>query len=281
MLASGASVIAVEPAADLARAANETAILNCWGNRSVFLNAFVDAEPWLGGLRSAHLGWRLGGRPPGLKHALPRAPGVTLEHVLTQVRVGPGEPPASQIPRHFDLVKMDGDGPEGSWLVALDRLLRNCSVTVGAIILEASNVQAATMHAYQNEHGFDVYRLDMHDDRRFINAAGWDEYAPARGTAARLDRLRSLPRDKFEEEMFSVRLMRHVFRAKRGLDVEGWSTLLTPIARFPVQLLLTRELEMLEPHAEHPLMSGDKMYAALAIERNEAMRIRSGGVLVA
>jgi len=276
MLALGASVVSVEPAADLARVANETVHLNCWANRSRVINAFADAAPYAGPQRAAHLGWRLGGRPPRLKHWLPRSPSIFIDDVLaTDV---PADPKHSLIagPRHFDLIKLDGDGPEGSWMSRLDILLRNRTITVGAIILEASNLSPETMYAFQNDHGFAVYRLDMHDDRRFIDSHGWDAYSPAPGTIARLDRLRKLKRDQFEDELFGVRLMRHVFRAKDGLSVDAWRELLRPIARFPVQMLLMRDTAVVEHHAEHPLMTtaGDPGYAAMAIERADAMRQR-------
>ena len=52
MLSLGANVTAVEPQADLARAAADSVTLNCWGNRGRVLHAFVDAAPDARGTRT-------------------------------------------------------------------------------------------------------------------------------------------------------------------------------------------------------------------------------------
>ena len=212
---------------------------------------------------------------------------------------------------HYDLVKMDGDGPEGSWLRALTKLIdagrvtlgasspptgsrydfqpplhtiphclsttshsrkatrthvlvlgmsrdsgavlspdnmrprrvalgtrgishplfNNLSTTLqlartnqhadttraGALIMEGNQIEKVVpvFQRLQSTYGFDVYRLDTYDYRRYMTAKGWDAYS-RRGSFEPLDRLRRLPRDAYEEELFAIRAMRHVFRLRDG-----------------------------------------------------------------
>lgn len=44
MLSLGAHVVSVEPQPDLAQAVRETAILNCWANKSIVFNSFACAS---------------------------------------------------------------------------------------------------------------------------------------------------------------------------------------------------------------------------------------------
>ena len=120
---------------------------------------------------------------------------------------------------------------------------------------EGSNIRPETMHRLQHVHGYSFWRLDWLDGRRFLRPDGWDAYSPP-GTFAPLLRYRAQhasidgehskyspkhlrnghsggneTRDLYEDEMFSIRAMRHVFRVKDNTTLHGWYRLLQPVAR--------------------------------------------------
>ena len=197
--------------------------------------------------------------------------GVTLEQILLN-----SSDAARTAARHgetmrYQLIKMDGDGPEGSWLRELQRLIARRAVAVEAMIVEGSHLSPTMMAAFQREYGYTVYRLDDHDGRRFITSKGWDAYSP-RGTMGRLDRLGALARDQLEEELFSVRGMRHVFRARANASVDDWKVLLEPVNRYPPQWVLTLETELLEPAFQSSTYKRSRYYLAT----NHSGRSRDG-----
>ena len=253
MLALGAHVVSVEPASDFAMAVSESAHLNCFADRSVVLNAFACAVPDHGPRscmrsRRAWTGYRAGGPPIGLRDRLKETHGVLLELILTRnlaalprtrnALTGVLEPlttiPADALPLHnlmapphWDLIKMDSDGPEGSWLRLVERLISQRKLTVGTLTIEGNNVDGETMQLFQAAHGYAVYRLEMGDRRRWITSDGWDAHSPS-GTMATLRPPQ--PRDTLETEVFSLRAMRHLFRVADNITLSGWRTLLGPIA---------------------------------------------------
>lgn len=260
MLALGASVLSVEPASDFALAISESAHLNCFndGERSVVLNAFACDREDRGPRscmrsRRAWQGYRAaGGAPDGLRGRLRETVGVPVELILTRnvrslprardaltgarspLYTIPPDTPALEPPPHWELVKMDGDGPEGGWMRTLERLLRQRRLSVGAVTIEGNNLDSATMRAFQSRHGYTVYRLEMGDRRRTITPDGWDANSPAGTPMASITsgvdgRRAAQPRDALESEVFGLRGMRHLFRARANLTLTEWDVLLGPI----------------------------------------------------
>jgi hypothetical protein len=367
MLQQGASVIAVEPQADLARAMQETAKLNCVDPRRFRVytaracaalskgprplqrhrrRSFSDCMAPERVTNCSTAGWRLGGGKPLLhrlygkrcaaKLGLPtEIGGVSLAALLLGDGPGGASSGASggsgssgssaigggtliedgdgshglpgwilSLPRmHVDFIKMDADGPEGSWLEEIDALMSHDKLSVGAIAVEASFVRPALFQRLQNVHGFHFYRFDSVDARRLITRDGWDAFSPP-GTYARIDRFdqhpqrraaatfisrfsptnlmkmsqylttkeeknvvlgggghgqqahgigdarnaSSLPayRASLEDEVLSLRAVRHAFRARPGLSLQQWADLLQPIqnagyASHPFSWLLTSQ----------------------------------------
>lgn len=81
---------------------------------------------------------------------------------------------------------------------------------------------------FQQAHGFEVYRLDLYDRRRRMRSDGWDDFSPP-GTIDRLDRDGPLERDAFEQELFGVRTMRHLWRVRRNLTLKQFAHVLRPL----------------------------------------------------
>jgi FkbM family methyltransferase len=237
MLALGAAVLSVEPQPDFAAAIAETARLNCWTNRSTVVNAFAcanaddlgadlaaDAECFKA--KVPHGMFRPGGSPAfGV-----RVPGIALDDIL-ESGGGVSGTVASGERVHLDLVKMDGDGPEVGWLARIERLLSiRGNLTIDVMIFEQlRQVPAWILRRFQTTHGYDLYRLDTDDFRRLVTPTGWDAYSPPNRIAPIGHVRGALTRDSLEEEMFGVRAMRHLWRAKRGLSEGQLNQWLAPV----------------------------------------------------
>lgn len=143
MLALGAHVTTVEPASDLATAARESGLLNCWGSRHTVINAFACATADHGPRacmrtrRPAASAYRAGGgAADDVRTRLEEVRGITLESLLlSPPGAPPPEPTPAPVPRahehqheappraqpqsaasqrhYYDLIKLDADGPEG------------------------------------------------------------------------------------------------------------------------------------------------------------------------
>ncbi|EOD11053.1 hypothetical protein EMIHUDRAFT_104836 [Emiliania huxleyi CCMP1516] len=215
MLALGSHVVAVEPAADFARAINETAALNCWSDRLTIHNSRACVRGIAECFEPRHCpdcsgcgGWRWGniygldqnkvryGRNCSSQLTLPDSvSGRDFEELLWEAAGADGR---------IDLLKMDADGPEGRWMSTLERLISGGAdretkergagghsggrrLRVHTIIVEASHVEPRTMVRYQSVHGYTVLRLDQHDGRRWLTPEGFDAFS-AEGTIEPGDR---------------------------------------------------------------------------------------------
>ena len=132
------------------------------------------------------------------------------------------------------------------------------------MIVEGHNCTAADLHRLQQVHGYEVYLLDMHIDRRFLNAKGIDIYSSfhedcwythlptlQNGIVSMYPTcLNRLPR--FVEEMYSIRHMRHLYHFDRNMSLADWEVgrKLTRFKWSSNQYLLTTE-RLLEPRHEH------------------------------
>lgn len=236
MLALGAYVTAVEPQTDFAKALEETIELNGWAHRGRVVNAYVDANPTSSGYRPVHEHFRAGNYADRTEddRVLPDAPVIPLDQILVD---------ASGI-NEFEFIKMDADYPEGDWLRRVAVLLSKGRVRIKTLVVECNGCDAPLLFTLQRLCGYDVYMLDMHMDHRFLDARGIDVYSSFEPTV--------LP--PFVYEMFSIRLMRHLYYFKRNMSWNDWF-LATKVRRFsnmPQQFVFTKE-QLLEPRYEHRL----------------------------
>lgn len=233
-------VYSVEPAADLAQALRDTIALNCWKARGEVINGFAIAgskinngqlPSWLPKSMPADMGFRAGGRPHNL--SLPLAPLIPLDDILLKR------------PK-WDLIKMDADGPEGKWLTRVEQLLSDGKLDVRTLVVEGHECGPTLMHTLQNQHGYDIYLLDMHIDKRFLNAEGIDVYSNFKDT--------QLP--EFLTEMYGIRFMRHVYHFRRDMTKAQWKEAVNMTRIYDNQYVITKE-ELLEPQWEHPYASSN------------------------
>ena len=151
-------------------------------------------------------------------------------------------------------MKIDTDGPDGAFLTRLEELISAGTVSVDAIVIEFNSGENEALWKMQHEHGYDLYKLDMGDDRRFINAKGIDVYS----------RFGSIDiNESLFEERYQQRFMRHLYYVKRGVDKKAFLTNINKkrgrvvdaktgrVKTFPNQFLLTR-IKLLESRREHP-----------------------------
>jgi len=248
MLALGSDVVAVEPAADLAAALSDTIELNCWSQRARVINAFA-CDKWRRACMRNRTSWinghRAGYTPQSLRESADLQPvgGVLLPQILTS---------AGGAARHWDLIKLDGDGPEGKWMGAILRLLDQQLISVDTIITEQNFVYAVHMQQYQKA-GFHVWRLDFADERRFITSDGWDAYSPPRQYQPLGAARGRLERDELEDEILFARGMRRVFRVHDNLTLDQWRVVMAVnksnvgLNSYMQQFVLTRHKQLLEP----------------------------------
>ena len=162
MLYWGATVVSVEPQRDLAAAINASVELNCWSDRAIVINARAcfctgcrRARSWRA-YREAHDAcmrpsgvepppgpWRQGGGYWG--KALAGVGGVSLDDVLFAGLQQRG----AQTTPHIELIKADGDGPEGGWLHSILELLEGGYLSLTAMVLEGNHIAPSTLLGFQ------------------------------------------------------------------------------------------------------------------------------------
>ena len=172
--------------------------------------------------------------------------GMSIEHIF----LGPHAAGGGSLSRpvHYDLVKVDGDGPEAMWLRMIADLIFLGELSIDTITFEGNAAMTPSVMERFVFLNFSVYRLDVGDERRYMTSHGFDAFSPA-GTIGKLDRVRRLPRDDIEEEMFSIRAMRHVFRVRteKPLNTSEWLSVLQPVRRAHPHFMITRETDLREP----------------------------------
>ncbi|CAG9462676.1 unnamed protein product [Pedinophyceae sp. YPF-701] len=235
MAALGADVVALELQSDLAKLIEETARMNCWEDRLTVLNGLVAVDPALDGKMEevdGGAGWRpYGGHRPDVY----RVPHILLDTIVEG--------------RSWDFIKLDIDNFEAAMVARLEAMISTGRVKVRSILVELNDVQKevapAAFHRLQQVHGYDIYRLNMHLDRRFINQKGWDIYAHYQDVGVDT---------KIWEEMFSVRLLRYVQRVRNLPNLQDWDDVTAfgiEGTLWPSQFLITKEKLLEKTRYEH------------------------------
>ena len=237
MLSLGAHVVSVEPQADLMDALRESVKLNCWEKRSDVVTGAISAQNLTTGFLKIKKPLRLGGVPSGL--SLPDAPFVSLDSILER---------SMRVQQPIKLIKMDADGPEGSWLKRIIELLSQGTVKIETLVVEGSGVTPQILHEMQRIHGYEVYLLNMHIDKRFLDARGVDVYQHFAPDDTLPDYL---------EELYAIRFMRMLYHFRPTMGLQDWEHFYSPPTFwriFKPQFLFTR-VNLLEPRFEHPVVT--------------------------
>lgn len=229
--AMGATVVYIEPQVELVEAMRATVALNCASDRIDLRHAALAPKPQpssarltdmaLPAHRSCQGPWGTGTRQSGAGPG-----GVPFLSVDELVRER----------RHWDLVKVDIDSTDAAVIERFVELIREGAADVTSFIVEWNGGagRGAVLHALQQELGYDVYRLNVHDNRRFINESGWDTVAGFRDVGV----------EPWFEERLHQRFMHYVLKVRPLPRVEDWTT----IASWDMmpEFLITR-LPMSEP----------------------------------
>lgn len=173
--------------------------------------------------------YRAGGTPPDL--LLPEVSTVHLDNIFF----------AGGVNASYDLVKIDVDGLEGAWLAHIEKLLSSKLLHVRTFIVECHQCAPSLLHRMQHHHGYGVYALDMHIDQRFLNSRGIDVYS----------HFKELRLPTYVDEMFSIRLMRHLYSYRQNMTFQDWQHGQRLVRMYCNQYIFTKE-HLLEPRWEHP-----------------------------
>jgi FkbM family methyltransferase len=208
-LAMGASVVYVEPQVDLVAAMRASVALNCAEDRVQVIHAALSPESV--SPRSA----RLTVSVPAFRSC--QRPGDAAK---TQNGAGPGGAPIVSIDsliashREWALMKVDIDSTDALIVERVLQLIREGRAVVRSIIVEWNSGAAlgSVLHAFQQELGYDIYRLNVHDNRRFINASGWDTHA----------HFQPINLEPHFEELLHQRYIRYVLKVRPLPRPEDW-----------------------------------------------------------
>lgn len=239
MLALGAKVVSVEPQLDLARTLESTARVNCWSDRLIVHNAYVSWKPEDEGntMTRAHL-WRPDDTA-ARNDKLIEKPYFVLPTFLNTTT-------------YIDFIKLDIDSYETEIVSFFADYIAQNTFRFGSLIFEVNlghNVDklANALHKFQAELGYDIYKMNQHEQRRWFDSAGKDVYQP--GTRAYAD-------TPWYEERYSMRFMRFILFIKQMPSVSAWKEcLLQGIKKreddvgrksFTNSFLITRE-QLMEP----------------------------------
>eukprot|EP00930_Biecheleria_cincta_P092679 TRINITY_DN8268_c0_g2_i3.p1 TRINITY_DN8268_c0_g2~~TRINITY_DN8268_c0_g2_i3.p1 ORF type:complete len:386 (-),score=41.51 TRINITY_DN8268_c0_g2_i3:26-1183(-) len=248
MLSMGAHVLAVEPQPDLVEGLKATIALNCWERRGKVLRGFVDAHPGSQGQRPvSKFHWREGGQLQD--NAFPIVDVMPLDKVIeAAASMATPEDLSPGADLEIELVKMDADAPEGDWLRRIDQLLSRSTgpsngtrrIHIETIIAECHSCSALTLYRLQQRHGYHIYLLDMHIDRRFLDARGTDVYQKSQPDS-------SLPGHL--TELYAIRFMRHIYYVQPNLTLDQWRAGILD-GENDWHYVLTKK-KLLEPRREH------------------------------
>jgi len=268
MLSLGAHVVSVEPQADLAQALNETVQLNCWGERSTLINALACPRGRRPCLRSQvpRAAFRHGGGVPS-HVVLPEVSGLPLIDILTSHSGG----------EKVDFLKLDGDGPERMWLDEVHHLIKNGNLVVDAITIEhmpqTRAINRRTLQSLQRL-GYDIFRLDTDDLRRWIDRFGWDAFSPPFTYRRLMHRSRNGtmtedPRRSLETEVLSLRTIRHAWLAHDDLSDSQWQQWISSVDD---ELIRWHTMEILIVHRRVGLIENRTMPSIMAKSLRRARR---------
>lgn len=232
-LAMGADVVYVEPQIDLVEAMHLSVALNCAAERVTVLH---------------------GALTPDLPSQLPH--GARLENLslpafrtcqlypplisgTTQSGTGPSGAPYITIDalvaqqRKWDVVKLDIDSFDALIVARFVDLIRNGLAEVSSFIVEWNGGEnlGGILQTLQSL-GYEIYRLNCHDNRRFVNESGWDT----------INMFRDINLEPYFEERMQQRYMRYVLRVRHGItdplvwgEIASWGMM--PVS-FPPQLFM-------------------------------------------
>lgn len=216
MVAFGQShVIAVEPQLDLARALNQTVLVNGWADKVQVLAGLASGRAGgLNGTKLLNAGYRFS--EIDMKMTPWEAPFIPLYDII----VGQGGT--------FDLVKIDTDSVDGELLGMVLQLQKQKIVDIKSVICEFEGGSAQMLFEFQ-QLGFHIYRLNAHLNFRRFNSEGYDVLNNF--TAV-------LPKSwqGIVEERYSLHYMKYVLKVvRKAKNATEFETLLGTNIPYPLQ----------------------------------------------
>ena len=247
MASLGAHVTAIEPQPPMVSALRRTLENNCWQERVKVHNAFVSVHQRdIGKSRTENSSnlWSVD-RDRHEMSSFER-PYLYLPEVFINAR-------------HADFIKLDIDSIEATVVHSLYKLVVSKKFTFNTLIFEVNLASekgrgfvqvAEAFCGFQNDLGYDIYKLNQHEHRHWFDSKGVDGYS-TKSAKAYSD-------SPFVEERFSQRFMRFLLWFKPQPEVKQWRENLlfgleqrskqigVPFWHFTNSFLVTRE-QLLEP----------------------------------
>jgi FkbM family methyltransferase len=245
MASLGAHVTAIEPQKDLVKALRSTLRVNCWEDRVSLHNAFVSwDEKNVGESRTATHLWRANNKAA-----------VKTDHFTAPYFVLPVELSKDSM-RKIDFIKLDIDSFELEIIEFLESFMARTSFQFTTLLFEISphgghargDRLGEVLCRFQNKHGYNIYKMNQHEQRRWLNSKGVDVYS----------RHQEVYGDQpWLEDRFNQRFMRFLLYIKPEPSCEEWPKFINKgmkkraremngKGQFTNSFLVTRE-ELLEP----------------------------------
>lgn len=248
MMASlGSRVIAVEGQIALAEALNKTVELNCWGDRFTVLNSYITLEDKEHGKLVDHDG--SGGRPIMAEHPASRWNEVG-DSCCTQKRGTISLVSWSKLlldVGRIHFIKIDIDSFEVALVDRMEELISAGSISVQTVVAELKGYTPSLWKVLSKlfDHGYSIYVLNLHLDRRWFDARGWDVYS-------------NYSREPVQElhppgieEYFAQRFMRYILYISPNTSEENFKLFSERYGDKLCEFLITKE-KLLEPRFEYP-----------------------------
>ena len=202
----------VEPQIDLVDAMHLTVALNCVSSRVKVLHGALTHE------RPSEL--RLGARLHNISLPAFRTCLVPGEGT-TQSGAGLNGAPFISIDaitseqKHWDVVKLDIDSTDATIVSRLVDMIRHNDVDVSSFIVEwKEGAGLGRVLSDLQSLGYEIFRLNVHDNRRFINESGWDS----------LSGFQDIGIEPYFEELMQQRYMRYVLKVRHNIqDPQTWT----------------------------------------------------------
>jgi FkbM family methyltransferase len=232
MASMGASVISVEPYFDYGQALKRTVELNCWTDRVQVHQGFATMDAAQAGKRQwVNSTYRSMG-----EHVPPVVTGWNAPFInIADLIKG----------KSLELVKIDTDTVDGFLLKGLIELITTGNLEVKSIVTEFMAGDASILHTFQQKLGYDIYRLNVHDDRRFFDDTGHDV----------ISHFGDIKLEPFFEERYFLRYIKFAFKLKNRPNLADWEPVIKTregLNEATLQYLITK-VALEEHQFQHPV----------------------------
>ncbi|KAJ3167391.1 hypothetical protein HDU88_002313 [Geranomyces variabilis] len=234
MATLGAEVTAIEPQKILYQALVKTVAVNCLNVKVLNGYATADDSKRDATRLSDKTGFRIKGPPPQEEDTPEPLPFIPVYDYMKG--------------RDVTLLKIDTDSVDGEMLDAALRGIESKEVIIESIVCEFTGGTADHLRRF-HEAGYEIYKLNVHDDRRHFDEHGEDV----------ISHFKDIKLEPFLEEYKFLRHIKLLYHLKVKGDMEVYKAVTTPRKPFEgnggtTQFLITK-VDLTEPTPIHYMNS--------------------------